>query len=659
MYLDEMASLKHPASFHEQLANDKGGLSSIFDELFDQMPEAILLLDNASRVVRANSEFVRMFGYSPEEITGTPVSSLIVPEERRNEAQDFANLLAETKTVNVETVRVRKDGEHIDVSLLAVPVRKPDETVSSYAIYREITERRRLERELQQERDRLRLLLDLNNRVASQLDLRKVFEAMSSELRHVFHCDFVGLALPENSGKYLRQYMIDFPAGKGLFREGALYPIEGSLSGVAFRRVKPVLLNKLLEGNAIWSSDQDFSKRIADEGPFESGCFVPLIRGNQVLGVLQLTSREEHSFTEQDIEFLGQVANQIAITINNALQYQMVSDTKERLTEQTLYLEDEIRVDHNFEEIVGKSHGLKGVLESVQIVAPADSTVLILGETGTGKELVARAIHERSSRRGKPFVKVNCAAIPLGLLESELFGHEKGAFTGAITRKIGRFELAHHGTLFLDEVGDIPLELQPKLLRILQEQEFERLGSTRTQKVDVRLLAATNSDLTQMVAEKRFRSDLYYRLNVFPLAVPPLRERRDDIPLLVRHFANKYSRRMGKHVKSIPKEAIDALCRYPWPGNIRELQNLMERAVLLSSGPTLRVPLADILTDQDNGKVCDGNVLEEAERELILRALRETNWVVGGSRGAATRLGLSRTTLAYKMQRLGISRPKH
>jgi formate hydrogenlyase transcriptional activator len=318
-------------------------------------------------------------------------------------------------------------------------------------------------------------------------------------------------------------------------------------------------------------------------------------------------------------------------------------------------LENEIPREHNFEEIIGISPRLKAVLDSVRIVAPADSTVLIQGETGTGKEVIARAIHNLSPRKGQAFVKVNCAAIPLGLLESELFGHEKGSFTGAIAQRIGRFELAHKGTLFLDEVGDIPLELQPKLLRVLQEQEFERLGSTRTQRVDVRLLAATNASLTQMVAEKKFRSDLYYRLNVFPIDVPPLRDRRDDIPLLVRYFANKYARRMGKQIESIPKETMNALSRYSWPGNIRELQNLMERAALLSTGPSLRVPLAEILTDSGLNPASGGNALEKTKREQIVRALRESNWVVGGARGAAARLGLKRTSLAYKMQKLGIS----
>jgi formate hydrogenlyase transcriptional activator len=358
----------------------------------------------------------------------------------------------------------------------------------------------------------------------------------------------------------------------------------------------------------------------------------------------------------KDVEFLDQVTNQLAITFNNNFGYKQVDETEEQLAEQSLYCEDETRREHNFEEIIGNSPRLKAVLDSVRIVAPADSTALIQGETGTGKELIARAIHNLSPRKGQAFVKLNCAAIPLGLLESELFGHEKGAFTGAIAQKIGRFELAHKGTLFLDEVGDIPLELQPKLLRVLQDQEFERLGSTRTQRVDVRLLAATNASLTQLVAEKKFRSDLYYRLNVFPIAVPPLRERRVDIPLLVRYFATKYARRLGKQIERISNEAMDALSQYAWPGNIRELQNLMERAVLLSPGSSLRVPLSEITPDPGVNWDGGGNALEQAERELIVGALRESNWVVGGASGAAVRLGLSRTTLAYKMQKLAISR---
>jgi formate hydrogenlyase transcriptional activator len=352
-------------------------------------------------------------------------------------------------------------------------------------------------------------------------------------------------------------------------------------------------------------------------------------------------------------------ANPLVFPFRKRSEYPEWGMLTDDLPEQYISLEEESMVEDCFEGIVGSNARLRAVLEDVQIVAPVDSTVLILGETGTGKELIARAIHDLSPRKNHAFVKVNCAAIPLGLLESELFGHERGAFTGAIAQKIGRFELANKGTLFLDEIGDIPLALQPKLLRVLQEQEFERLGSTRTQKVDVRVLAATNADLAPMVAEKKFRSDLYYRLNVFPIGVPPLRDRRDDIPRLVRHFANKYARRMEKHIETVSRKTMEALCRHAWPGNIRELQNLMERAVLLSSGPSLRVPLTDIRTVFDLGTTSDGSALEQVERELILSALRESNWVVGGTRGAAARLRLNRTGLAYKMKKFGISRPTH
>jgi DNA-binding NtrC family response regulator len=311
----------------------------------------------------------------------------------------------------------------------------------------------------------------------------------------------------------------------------------------------------------------------------------------------------------------------------------------------------------NFEEIVGTSAALKAALKKVEVVAPTESTVLIMGETGTGKELIARAIHTISSRSHRPFVKLNCAAIPSGLLESELFGHEKGAFTGAVAQRIGRFELAHGGTLFLDEVGDIPLELQPKLLRVLQEHEFERLGSTRTQHVDVRMVAATNRDLAQMVGEKQFREDLYFRLNVFPIRIPPLRERPGDIPLLVHHYVDKYAQRMNKRIETIPEEAMAALCRHSWPGNIRELQNLIERAVILTPGSVLQVQLSEL---QQSSPVPSTtvNTLEDVERQRILEALRESGAVIGGEKGAAARLGLKRTTLLSKMQRLGISRFK-
>jgi transcriptional regulator with GAF, ATPase, and Fis domain len=328
---------------------------------------------------------------------------------------------------------------------------------------------------------------------------------------------------------------------------------------------------------------------------------------------------------------------------------------KEQLGHEKRYLEEEIRQERGFEEILGESPALKKNLKQVAIVAPTDSTVLIQGETGTGKELIARAIHNLSNRRERTFVKINCAAIPTGLLESELFGHEKGAFTGAVAQRMGRFELANGGTIFLDEVGEIPLELQVKLLRVLQEQEFERLGSSRTVRVDVRLVAASNRDLAQMIEDREFRSDLYYRLKVFPIIVPPLRERIEDIPILVRHFTEHHARRCKRSITNISAETMTALCRYHWPGNIRELENLIERSVILSQGPSLEVPLGEL--KHTDAKTAVGPTFEDIQRQHILHALDECNWVIAGPSGAALKLGMKRTSLQYKMQKFGITRP--
>jgi len=617
-----------------------------FRLIADRIPALVSTMTAEGEVEFVNQQVLDYFGKSHEELKSWATSDIVHPDDLPRAIQARKRTLETGESQEPEQRLRRADGAYCWFQSRCFPARdREGRIIRWYVLYTDIEERKQAE-------DRLQLLLDVTNQVVSNLQLRDLLRAVSGNIRRVMQCDCASLALPDAENKQLQLTVLDFPDGKGFFHEEGAYSIEESPYGTAFRTMRPLALASPFTA---WLSDPVVRDR-ASEG-FKSLCFVPLIRQNRAIGTLNLGRLRGGAFTEEDLYFLGQVAGQIAIAIENALEYGQITEAKERLAEQKLYLEDEIRAEHNFEEIIGNSSRLRAVLESVQIVAPADSTVLIQGETGTGKEVIARAIHNLSSRKGHAFVKVNCAAIPLGLLESELFGHEKGSFTGAIARRIGRFELADKGTLFLDEVGDIPLEVQPKLLRVLQEQEFERLGGTQTQRVDVRVLAATNVDLAQMVVQKKFRSDLYYRLKVFPIDVPPLRDRRDDIPLLVRYFASKYARRMGKHIESISNETMDALSRYSWPGNIRELQNLMERAALLSADPSLRVPMAEILADSSISTARGGNALKQAEREQIVRALRESNWVVGGARGAAARLGLKRTSLAYKMQKLGISRP--
>jgi formate hydrogenlyase transcriptional activator len=506
------------------------------------------------------------------------------------------------------------------------------------------------QQQLARERDRLRLLLEVNNALVSNLDLHRLLEAIAGCLQQVMHHDYTSLALYDSATRQLRLHALHFPKGKGLVQEEMVLPLEGSAAGEVFTARKPLLIGP----GSVERFTSSVTHLFVEEG-LKSACIVPLLTANQALGTLSLASLREGAFAQEDVDLLAQMAHQIAIAIENALAYREIGDLKNKLAEEKLYLEEEIQTDHNFEEIVGESPALKRILSQVETVAPTDSSVLILGETGTGKELIARAIHNLSRRREHTFVKVNCAAIPTGLLESELFGHEKGAFTGAITQKIGRFELAHGGTLFLDEVGDIPVELQPKLLRVLQEKEFERLGGTRTIRVDVRLLAATNRDLAPMVEDRQFRSDLYYRLNVFPLRAPSLRDRAEDIPRLVRYFIQKYARRMDKAIETIPAEEMEALVKYHWPGNVRELENLIERAVILAGGPVLHVPLSE-LTPLPEAAADSSLTLAAAEREHILRVLRDTRWVIGGPRGAAARLGMKRTTLQSRMQKLGIRR---
>jgi len=503
------------------------------------------------------------------------------------------------------------------------------------------------------ERDRMRVLFEITNALISKLPMEELFPAISEQLSHVVAHDFAVAALLDKTTGHVRLIGLHSPVGFQFEPQETSASPDGLPSGEALATGKPVITN----GADFDRFPSPLYRKYANLG-FCSGCSVPLIGRNGVAGALDLARRSKEPFTSDEVDLLVQVARQIAVAIENSLAYRELSEIKEKLATEKLYLEDEIRLDQNLGNMIGESEAFQAVLSAVQVVAPTDATVLIEGETGTGKELVARALHDLSGRSNQSFIKVNCAAIPATLLESELFGHEKGSFTGAYAQKIGRFELAHQGTLFLDEVGEIPLELQSKLLRAIQEQEFERLGGNRTIRVNVRFVAATNRSLKQMVDEGKFRSDLYYRLHVFPLAVPPLRERSKDIPLLVRYFTQKFAKRMNRPIESIPSASLEAMANYDWPGNIRELQNVIERSVILSPGSALRIAVPDI-AKASAPRPRTPRLEESEERERILRALRESKGKVGGSDGAAARLGLCRTTLQSRMKRLGIERQYH
>ena len=505
------------------------------------------------------------------------------------------------------------------------------------------------QRQLARERDRLRLLLEINNQVVTQLDVNELFRSASASIRKYFANDFTGFWLIDKQSNQLECAILDFPGGKGF------------LADIPARAVTDREAEKMRTRTAeIWSQ-QDIDKlrpevleRLKAES-IAAMAVAPLGTSNGPLGLMSMGSKRPNNFGQEDLDILSQISAQISLALDNALAYGRLSASRNRLEDERLYLESEIRAEYNFEDIVGKSPALRKVLDQIEIVAPTGSTVLLRGQTGTGKELVARALHSLSPRRDRTFVRLNCAAIPSGLVESELFGHEKGAFTGALMQKRGRFELADRGTLFLDEIGDIGLELQPKLLRALQEQEFERLGSNKTIHVDVRLIAATHRDLSLMIRNNQFREDLFYRLNVFPIEIPPLRERREDIPLLVHYFVSRLSRRMQKRIKSIPKPAMDALSNAAWPGNVRELENFVERAVILTRGDELNVPLAE-LKKSSVRNAAPVSTFQQAERLAIIEALKAASGRISGAGAAAERLGLKRTTLQNKMRRLNITK---
>jgi formate hydrogenlyase transcriptional activator len=601
---------------------------------------AIFMLDPEGKVVTWNIGAQRIKGYSAEEIVGQHFSIFYPQEmvERGKPEHELAVAAAEGRFED-EGWRIRKDGSRFWANVIITALRGHDSQLLGFSkVTRDFTDRKGAEESL---------VLELGKALLTNPDIRQMLAAIEASIQRLIPHDYATIAL-QNLNNTEQLLVRELPSTGPSSGEEAVLPIEGSPDGWVFVHQEPLLMSQVQDKKA-------GSPALQAAAGIKSGCWVPLNSRGEVIGTLFVGSRQEAAFEPRHAETLHRAASQIAGIIKMDHGFRRIVELSSKLKEEKRYLEEELRTEYNFEEIVGESRDLKAVLKQVETVAATDATVLILGETGTGKELIARSIHTISRRRDRTFVKLNCSAIPFGLLESELFGHEKGAFTGAISQRIGRLELAHLGTLFLDEIGDLPLELQPKLLRALQEKEIERLGGRRTIPVDVRLIAATNRDLAKMVKSGEFRSDLYYRLRVFPITLPPLRARTSDIPLLVNYFVNKHARRMNKPIQIIPEETMAALVAWPWPGNVRELENFLERAVILTPGSTLRAPLAELEKVEDDNQIADPN-FHNAEREHILRVLRESKGMIGGSGGAAQKLGLKRTTLNSKLRKLGIER---
>jgi formate hydrogenlyase transcriptional activator len=601
---------------------------------------AIFMLDPQGKVATWNIGAERIKGYRAEEIVGQHFSKFYPQEaiERGKPEHELEVATAEGRFED-EGWRIRKDGSRFWANVIITAIRGRDGELLGFSkVTRDFTDRKSAEESL---------VLELSKAVLMNPDIQQMLTAIEASIQRLIPHDYATIALQDLNREHELQLQELSSARPLTPAHEASLPIEGTPDGWVFLHREPLLMSQVNEKTTGPANLQ----RAAG---IKAGCWVPLNSRGEVIGSLFVGTRQDTVFEPRHVETLLQAASQIAGIIKIDHGFRRIVQLSSKLKEEKRYLEEELRTEYNFEEIVGESRGLKTVLKQVETVAPTDATVLILGETGTGKELVARSIHKISPRRDRTFVKLNCSAIPFGLLESELFGHEKGAFTGAISLRVGRLELAHKGTLFLDEIGDLPLELQPKLLRALQEKEIERLGGRKTIPVDVRLIAATNRDLAQMVKTGEFRSDLYYRLKVFPITIPPLRVRTSDIPLLVNYFVNKHARRMNKHITSIPDETMSALIAWPWPGNVRELENFVERAVILTPGTALRAPLGELEKVEDE-TTTDRN-LQAAEREHILRVLREAKGMIGGKGGAAEKLGLKRTTLNSKLRKLGIER---
>lgn len=628
--------------------------------IFESSAVGIALLNDSLQFVTVNSAFEHMVGYSSDELHSRTCVELTVEEDRLHYHVLIDELLqGKRDRFEIEKRYRCKDGSlrwtRTSGSLVAGTTGKSRLWV---AIVKDITDRKLLSDQLQRERDRLRLLLNLNNQFVPKLNIRSFFGALAESLREIEGWEYSAILLPESENR-LQIHLVG--GSTGALKEGTNVPIEGTIAGNVYRSGQPELfrLADLPPVAASFSDLNDWRESARAEG-IEVGCNLPLLDDGRVFGVLVFHSRNTLESARADLPFLQELAKLVSNALHNALRYGELSESHERLVYEKNYIEDQIRTEFGFDSIVGRSKGLQDILTQVDAVAPTDTTALVLGETGTGKELIARAIHDRSLRRTRSFIKVDCSTIPGALMESELFGYEKGAFTGALTSKLGRVEAANSGTLFLDEVGDVPLELQTKLLRMLQDHAFERLGSNRTRRLDVRIVAATNRNLEKMVEEGKFREDLYYRLKVFPIVIPPLRERPEDIPALVRYYVRKYAQRMRKRIDAVPATAMKVFTQYPWPGNVRELQHFIERSVILTSGEVLHPPLGEleqVTHHRPTRSSAPFRTMEEIERESILHALRESHWVVGGPHGAASKLGLRRTTLASRMEKLGISRP--
>jgi formate hydrogenlyase transcriptional activator len=667
--LSEDISERKRAEEALELSEERAGL------VLNSAAEGIFGCDSQGTCLFCNNAAVRLLGYEDQdELLGQNMHRL--EHHTRKDGSPFPldecpiyMGFLENRGVHIDDdVFWRKDGSSFPVEYWSHPLVREGKTVGAVVTFFDISERRRAEDELRKSEERKRTLLEINNAIINNLTQEALFASVYEAIRCVISFDRAAFLFYQPKSRTLKLVSMDSATESQFFQVGKEYELEESRKSAWVLEHQEVVTRGNLEEEPRTVGE----RRLVEEG-IQSYCVVPLVAMGESIGTFTLWSETRDRYTPADAELLREVANQIAIAIANMKSYEEIKALKGRLEKENVYLQEEIRTVHNFEEIVGSSPALLSLLRKVDQVAPTDSSVLIYGETGTGKELIARAIHDRSNRKDRPLVKVNCSAISAGLVESELFGHVKGAFTGAFERRIGRFELADGGTIFLDEVGELPLDTQVKLLRVLQEREFEPVGSNRSIRVDVRIICATNRNLQDSINEGTFRSDLYYRLNVFPLHVPPLRERRADIPQLAMFFLSRYARSLGKKIDGISAAATDQLTRYAWPGNIRELQNLIERALILCNGPILDLetdlttvsgsfllpPASEILRTPARATESQLKTLNEVERQHIEAVLQETHGVIEGANGAAKALGLHPNTLRHRMEKLGIKRSAH